>query len=226
MSVGLEGEGQREEQRDGGEYKSWGFFTSGLSSTDNHSDLPTGLQNNRKARTIQTQDIIMKLIFLFTFLINLAAARETINLDDRAVKLPRKQTYRPGKIDGDYISLPLSRSENGPAEYKTSTDKTTLVRPAVTLKKLPDQYIDAGLSKRRESFQALKQLRRQVSAADFFECYNSVRLTSIQSSGFSSLPSPSLLLCSRVPRTPFPTVHIPIPHSHTTSPQPPLAPQL
>ncbi|KAA8630646.1 hypothetical protein SMACR_08714 [Sordaria macrospora] len=180
MSVGLEGEGQREEQRDGGEYKSWGFFTSGLSSTDNHSDLPTGLQNNRKARTIQTQDIIMKLIFLFTFLINLAAARETINLDDRAVKLPRKQTYRPGKIDGDYISLPLSRSENGPAEYKTSTDKTTLVRPAVTLKKLPDQYIDAGLSKRRESFQALKQLRRQVSAADFFECYNS-----------SPTPSPS-----------------------------------
>ncbi|KAK1775406.1 hypothetical protein QBC45DRAFT_396143 [Copromyces sp. CBS 386.78] len=34
-------------------------------------------------------------------------------------------------------------------------------------------YFISGLSKRRESFQAVKQLRRQVSAADFFECYNS-----------------------------------------------------
>ncbi|KAK3950178.1 hypothetical protein QBC32DRAFT_316106 [Pseudoneurospora amorphoporcata] len=46
----------------------------------------------------------MRVIVLFTFLIGLSMAGETINLDDRAAKLPRKQTYRPGKIDGDYLS--------------------------------------------------------------------------------------------------------------------------
>ncbi|KAJ4388311.1 hypothetical protein N0V85_007691, partial [Neurospora sp. IMI 360204] len=115
----------------------------------------------------------MKLIVLFTFLVGLAVAGETINLNDRAAKLPRKQTYRPDKFSDSYVSHPASKPANGPAEFKTSTDKATLQRSTVTLKKLPDQYIDAGLSKRRESFAALKQLRRQVSAADFFECYNS-----------------------------------------------------
>lgn len=118
----------------------------------------------------------MKFILLFTFLASLAVASETINLDDRAVKLPRKQTYRPGKIDSEYAVHPASKPADAPAGYTTSTDKTTLVRPAVALQKLPKQYIDAGLSKRRESFQALKRLRQRQSAADFFECYNSVRL--------------------------------------------------
>lgn len=120
----------------------------------------------------------MKLTLFLTFLVGLVAATETINLDSRATKSPRKVTYRPGQIEGDYISLPSSKREDGPAEYTTSTGKATLVRPAVTLKKLPDQYIDNGLPKRRESFEALKQLRRQVSAADFFECYNSVSFLS------------------------------------------------
>ncbi|KAK3396808.1 hypothetical protein B0T20DRAFT_500225 [Sordaria brevicollis] len=115
------------------------------------------------------QGITMKLILLLTFLIGLATAGETINLDDRAVKLPRKQTYRPGAISVH----PASRPADAPAEYITSTDKTTLVRPAVGLEKLPKQYVDDGLSKRRESFQAVKRLRQRQSAADFFECYNS-----------------------------------------------------
>ena len=119
----------------------------------------------------------MKFIILFIFLISLAVASEIIHLDDRAVKLPRKSTYRPGQIDGDHVSYPSSKRADAPAEFKTSTEKTTLQRPAVSLKKLPEQYVDAGLSKRRESFKAVKQLRRQVSASDFFECYNTVRFS-------------------------------------------------
>lgn len=114
----------------------------------------------------------MKFIILLTLLLGIAVALET-GLEERA-RRPRKRTPRPRKsIDAGTLRAP-NRPPKCPAEYKTATGKPSRRGSKAALKRVPPEFVDPGLRRRRESAEALQRLRRQATASDFFECTNPV----------------------------------------------------
>ncbi|KAM7205862.1 hypothetical protein V8F33_000692 [Rhypophila sp. PSN 637] len=119
----------------------------------------------------------MKLLLLLTLLIGFALALETAVLEERqgrgSGKRQRKKTYRPKKSTGVTTARAPNKPRNAPSDYKTGTGRASSKRNKSALKKLPADYIDAGMRRRWESWQTLRRLRRQAANAnDFYECYN------------------------------------------------------
>jgi hypothetical protein len=111
----------------------------------------------------------MKFIILLTLLLGIAVALETTGLEER-VRRPRKRTPRPRKsIDAGTLRAP-NRPPKCPAEYKTATGKPSRRGSKAALKRVPPEFVDPGLQRRRESAEVLQRLRRQATASDFFEC--------------------------------------------------------
>ncbi|OIW25693.1 hypothetical protein CONLIGDRAFT_717405 [Coniochaeta ligniaria NRRL 30616] len=113
----------------------------------------------------------MKLFLLLTLLIGLGMALEFSELDSRQHRhRTHKKTSRPKKFTGASSMRAASRPKGAPAEYKTGTDKATRKRSKANLKKMPADLIDPDQKRRRDSLHALRLLRRQATAADFYEC--------------------------------------------------------
>jgi hypothetical protein len=113
----------------------------------------------------------MKLLFLLTLLIGFAVALEFSELESRQRRhRQHKKTSRPKRFQGASAMRAASKPKGAPAEYKTSTDRATRKRSKANLKKMPADLIDPDQRRRRDSLQTLRLLRRQATAADFFEC--------------------------------------------------------
>ncbi|KAK3990787.1 hypothetical protein QBC44DRAFT_264277 [Cladorrhinum sp. PSN332] len=113
----------------------------------------------------------MKLFILLTLFLGIALALEASTLEARQ-RRPRKKTTRPRKFAGAGTFRAATRPAGAPADYKTSTGKASRKRSKDGLKKVPPEFTDPATRLRRREFETLQQLRRQVSASDFFECYN------------------------------------------------------
>lgn len=113
----------------------------------------------------------MKLLFLLTLLAGFAMALDFSELDPRQHRhRPHKKTSRPKKFTGASSMRAASRPKGAPAEYKTATDRATRKRSKANLKKMPADLIDPDQKRRRDNLQTLRLLRRQATAADFYEC--------------------------------------------------------
>lgn len=125
----------------------------------------------------------MKLLFLLTLLIGFAMAIEFSELDPRQRRhRPHKKTSRPKKFTGSSSMRAASRPKGAPDAYKTGTDRATRKRSKANLKKMPADLIDPDQKRRRDSAHALRLLRRQATAADFYEC-GTVSASSLPVSG-------------------------------------------
>ena len=113
----------------------------------------------------------MKLLFLLTMLIGLAMALDFSELDARQRRhRQHKKTSRPKRFTGASAMRAARRPDGAPSEYKTSTDRATRKRSKASLKKMSADLIDPDQKKRRDGLHALRLLRRQATAADFYEC--------------------------------------------------------
>ena len=117
----------------------------------------------------------MKFFILLTLLVSLAFAVELTELEDRA-RRPHKRSHRPKKFNGGAFTFRAAkRPSDAPEEYKVGTDKPTRKQSKASLQKLPAELIDAETRRRRDGLQALRVLRRQSTAQDFYECQSTVR---------------------------------------------------
>jgi len=116
----------------------------------------------------------MKLLIFLTLFLGIALALETASLEARQ-RRSRKKANRPRKFSGAGAFRAANRPAGAPADYKTSIGKASRKRSRDGLKRVPPEFIDPVQRLRRREFETLQQLRRQVSASDFFECYNAVR---------------------------------------------------
>jgi hypothetical protein len=138
----------------------------------------------------------MKLLLLLTVLVGLAMALDFSELDTRQRRHRRhKKTSRPKRFSGATAMRAARRPSGAPTDYKTSTGRATHKRSKANLKKLPADLVDPDMKKRSESLHALRLLRRQATAADFYEC-GTVSLT--QPPCLPSTPTTS------VPRSNYP----------------------
>jgi hypothetical protein len=113
----------------------------------------------------------MKLFFFLTLLVGFAVALEFSELESRQRKhRVHKKTSRPKHFDGASTMRAPTRPKGAPADFKTGTDKATVKRSKVALKKLPAELIDPDQKRRRDSLQTIRLLRRQSTAQDFYEC--------------------------------------------------------
>ncbi len=116
----------------------------------------------------------MKVLILLTLLVSLAFAVELAQLEDRA-RRPHKRSHRPKKFAGGAFTFRAAkRPSDAPAEYKVGTDKPSRKQSKAGLQKLPAELIDAETRRRRDSLQALRVLRRQSTAQDYYECQSAV----------------------------------------------------
>ncbi|KAK4460108.1 hypothetical protein QBC42DRAFT_288816 [Cladorrhinum samala] len=113
----------------------------------------------------------MKLLIFLTLFLGIALALETASLEARQ-RRSRKKANRPRKFSGAGAFRAANRPAGAPADYKTSIGKASRKRSRDGLKRVPPEFIDPVQRLRRREFETLQQLRRQVSASDFFECYN------------------------------------------------------
>ena len=116
----------------------------------------------------------MKVFILLTLLVSLAFAAELAQLEDRA-RRPHKRSHRPKKFGGGAFTFRAAkRPTDAPAEYKVGTDKPSRKQSKASLQKLPAELIDTETRRRRDALQALRVLRRQSTAQDFYECQSAV----------------------------------------------------
>jgi len=102
--------------------------------------------------------------------------------------------------NGERTLQAADRPVDAPADYDTGLSAATVMRSTEGLLPLP-----ANIQRRRESFQALRRLRRQTTTQDFYECANAVCLSFPSSFMHFHLliPSPLLILSCLLPMLAF-----------------------
>lgn len=105
----------------------------------------------------------MKLSLVLSLVAGLATALETNGPEGRY----RKRGLAVKKVTGEFLPRAASKPANAPAGYETFVSLATEKRSTAGLAPVP-----ADVERRRESVLALRRLRRQVKASDFYECYD------------------------------------------------------
>jgi hypothetical protein len=115
----------------------------------------------------------MKPIALLSLVLGGVVALEASGVDGGAHGLSRR-TGRPIKFSGRDVPHAMNKLADAPSGFTISTVEPTEFRSKAALNKVPVEFIEPSLRRRRESFKVLQKLRRQVLVSDFFECTNPV----------------------------------------------------
>lgn len=103
----------------------------------------------------------MKFTVVLPLLLGIAVALEPAGLAGRASQ-SQKRSLRPRLSSSAEASRAPNTPRGSPSGYTTSIVEATLLRQKADLKIVPAEFAQ------------LQKLRRQASAADFFECTNPV----------------------------------------------------
>ncbi|KAK3371006.1 hypothetical protein B0T24DRAFT_530403 [Lasiosphaeria ovina] len=98
----------------------------------------------------------MKLSVLLSFAVGIVAALESDKLSQLQ---PLKRTARPSELTGDFTAHPAR-----------GIALTTRQESRAALQRVPVDAAESVVRRRGESLTAVRQMRRQVSASDFYEC--------------------------------------------------------